>query len=73
MSPAKPLEERLQRRSLFDSMSNHMAKSRSWSPEMTKSATRTMVANGIEFPAIRSPVSISPRMSPAASRTNPSE
>ena len=35
-------------RSLFDSMSNHMANSVNWSPEITSSATRTTVAMGIE-------------------------
>ena len=36
------------RRSLLLSMSNHIAKSVNWSPEMTSSATRTTVAIGIE-------------------------
>ncbi len=35
-------------RSLLLSMSNHMAKSVNWSPEITSSATRTTVAMGIE-------------------------
>ena len=68
-----PLTGRLaQRRSLFDSMSNHMAKSRSWSPEMTSRATRTMVAAGMSFPAMRSAVSTTPRTTPTAKRPSPS-
>src|SRR5439155_17820463 len=36
-------KESLYRSSLFDSMSNHMAKRRSWRPETTRSATSTIV------------------------------
>ena len=37
-------------RSLFDSMSNHMAKSVNWEPKISSSATRTPVAAVIEWP-----------------------
>ena len=59
-------------RSLLDSMSNHMAKSRSWSPEITSRATRTMVADGIAFPAILRAVSTIPRTSPTPKNKRPS-
>ena len=59
-------------RSLLDSMSNHMAKSKSWSPEITRRATRTMVAEGIGFPAILKAVSTIPRSSPTLKNKRPS-
>ncbi len=41
---------RAQRRSLFDSMSNHIANSVNWLPETSSSATSTTVAAGMPLP-----------------------
>ncbi len=59
-------------RSLLDSMSNHMAKSRSWRPEITRRATRTIVAAGMGFPAMRRAVSTIPRRRPTEKNARPS-
>jgi hypothetical protein len=59
-------------RSLFDSMSNHMAKSVSCMPEMSSSATRTTVATGISLPAKRRIVSTTPSTKPTKSIRKPS-
>ena len=55
-----------QRRSLFDSMSNHIAKSVNWLPEIRSSATRTIVGVVISFPARRRMASIAPSSRPAS-------
>jgi len=53
-----------QRRSLFDSRSNHIAKSVNWLPEIRSSATRTIVGVVISFPMKRSTTSTAPRTRP---------
>ncbi len=51
-------------RSLFASMSNHIAKRVNWLPEIRSSATRTIVGVVIAFPASRSTTSTVPRTKP---------
>ena len=63
---------RRQRRSLFDSMSNHIAKSVNWLPEIRSRATRTIVGVVISFPCSRRITSIAPRRRPANVITSPS-
>src|SRR6185436_12078879 len=53
------------RRSLFDSMSNHIANSVNWLPEISSSATRTIVGVVISLPFNRRMASIAPRRRPA--------
>ncbi len=60
-----------QRRSLFASMSNHMANSVICSPAIRSTATRTIVAGVIALPAIRSASSTSPSTSPTPSMSTP--
>jgi hypothetical protein len=60
-----------QRRSLFDSMSNHIAKSVNCEPAINSSATSTTVPTETALPAIRSAVSTIPSARPAAVITNP--
>jgi hypothetical protein len=60
-----------QRRSLFDSMSNHIANSVNWLPAIRSSATRTIVAGVIGLPMIRSTVSAIPSAIPATVITMP--
>ncbi len=68
---AIPLPERPQRRSLFDSMSNHIANSVNCDPEMRSRATRTIVAAGMSLPRMRSTVSRMPRTTPTVVIRNP--
>ena len=51
-------------RSLFDSMSNHIAKSVNWLPEISSSATRTIVGVVISFPIRRRTTSTTPSRRP---------
>ncbi len=60
-----------QRRSLFDSMSNHIANSVNWKPEIRSRATRTIVAAGMPWPMMRSTVSKMPSANPATVITIP--
>ncbi len=62
---------RPQRRSLFASMSNHMANSVICSPAIRSTATRTIVAGVIALPAIRRASSTSPSTSPTPSMSTP--
>src|SRR5206468_5183503 len=52
------------RRSLFDSMSNHIAKSVNCEPEIRSSATRTTVPTLTSLPAMRYAISMIPRTRP---------
>jgi hypothetical protein len=60
-----------QRRSLFASMSNHMANSVICSPAISSTATRTIVGVVISLPAIRSTTSRIPSASPATVISTP--
>ena len=60
-----------QRRSLFASMSNHMAKSVICRPAISSTATSTIVGVVISFPAIRRTASMTPRMKPADVMSTP--
>src|SRR2546422_3621846 len=64
VSGDRELAAELQRRSLFDSMSNHMAKSANWEPETSSSAISTTVAEGIGLPRKRRIVSEIPSARP---------
>ena len=54
-------------------MSNHMANSVNWMPEIRSSATRTIVAAGIAWPMIRSTVSAMPSAEPDDRHHDPEE
>ena len=66
-----PLPGGPQRRSLFASMSNHMAKSVICRPAISSTATSTIVGVVISFPAIRRTASMTPRMKPADVMSTP--
>jgi hypothetical protein len=66
------LPERPQRKSLFDSMSNHMANRVNCEPNVSSSATSTTVATETSFPRILSTVSAIPRPRPTRVIKNPS-
>ncbi len=61
-----PLRKRPQRRSLFDSMSNHIAKSVNWEPKISKSATSTTVPTDTALPMMRSTTSTMPSPRPSS-------
>ena len=58
-------------RSLDVPYTNHIAKSKSWVPEMTRRATRTIVATVMSLPAMRRTVSTIPRRSPTPTKRKP--
>ena len=60
-----------QRRSLFDSMSNHIANSVSCDPEMIRSATSTTVPTLTWLPAMRKPSSTKPSTRPTSVARSP--
>ena len=62
--PRRGDAEQPQRRSLFDSMSNHIANSVNCEPEIRSSATSTIVAGVIGLPSSRSTVSTIPSTRP---------
>jgi hypothetical protein len=63
---------RHQRRSLFDSMSNHIANRVNCDPKISSSATSTTVATDTALPMIRSTTSAIPSPSPMNVIRNPS-
>ncbi len=67
----RPEQSRPHRRSLFASMSNHIANSVSCSPAISSTATSTIVAGVISFPASRSTTSSAPSTSPATLISTP--
>src|SRR5207302_4879125 len=71
-APSRRLEGKTQRRSLFDSMSNHIAKSVNWEPKISRSATRTTVPTETALPMIRNTTSVIPRPSPSTLIRKPS-
>jgi hypothetical protein len=66
-----PLVAQPQRRSLFDSMSNHMANNVNCDPKISSRATRTTVPTETALPMRRSTTSAIPSPSPRSVITNP--
>jgi hypothetical protein len=67
----QPLRKPPYRRSLFDSMSNHIANSVNCEPKIRSSATSTPVAAVMSWPRMRSTISAIPSPRPASPITRP--